>query len=183
MSTTGKRARGTILRGWGETQIERPDTPRRSSAKKDTKRWCGGKVGRAHVDAWVQYPWSSHNADRRDGWNGPIVRSFGFSYMLTCSACGMKWRGSCSGSARPWWSKLPGLRQYASPDDCQCGNHRTTPEQMDALHVEALQEAWARKFTCDLHGRMSYSTVRTDKTCGVDVRYDHCKRLLSRNPD
>ena len=50
-------------KSWKETAAERrdarhtkvPDDPRPTPGKKDTKRWCGGKVGREHKPKCMPY--------------------------------------------------------------------------------------------------------------------------------
>jgi hypothetical protein len=49
------RAGGVIIRDARATK--EPETEIRHSAKKNTKKWCGGKVGREHKPRWV----SDHN--------------------------------------------------------------------------------------------------------------------------
>jgi len=39
-----------------EFLIERAE-PKRQKAKKDTKRWCGGHVGREHIPWWDNHYW------------------------------------------------------------------------------------------------------------------------------
>jgi hypothetical protein len=65
--------------------------PRRRHSRKDTKRWCRGKIGVPHHLAWQP------------------TRPGSDSYELTCSACGKKldW---CFHSS--WWRRK---------DPCRCG--------------------------------------------------------------
>jgi hypothetical protein len=49
--------RAQTLRGWDGDRIvvpPAPEVPRRPAGRKDTKRWCGGKVGREHTYEWVR---------------------------------------------------------------------------------------------------------------------------------
>lgn len=73
------------------------DEHRPVSGKKDTKRWCKGKVGREHVKEWRlnrrQILWPG-----RRGW-----------YSLTCTACGREF-DFCTD-----WTGKKGK--------CKCGHH------------------------------------------------------------
>jgi hypothetical protein len=55
------------------------DEHRPVSGKKDTKRWCRGKVGREHEKKWVKNSRFDHYATTR-------VKSVGW-WTLTCSVC------------------------------------------------------------------------------------------------
>jgi hypothetical protein len=64
-------------------EVDFPEEPKkRPPAKKDTKRWCGGHVGREHDTHWIQ--WMEHSTSTR----------------LICKRCGktLDWCGS-------FWSK------------------------------------------------------------------------------
>jgi hypothetical protein len=112
-------ARKTHLDGWGDrNEIDRPEEPRQPYGKKDTRRWCRGRVGVEHKKAWFHGRWN---------WN-----------ELRCTVCRRRfdwcfWRA--------WLAGNPG----AGEDKCICGLHvpKPTPAQMDALHVEAKREHYA----------------------------------------
>lgn len=93
------------LRGWdGERNVvvDAPEVPRRPSAKKDTKRWCLGKVGRQHVLAWERNARFNHIPGRPDheAW-----------WSETCVNCRKEFR-YC-------------YRAFGRTKPCACGRHKT----------------------------------------------------------
>lgn len=73
-----------------------PAEPRRAPGRKDTRRWCGGKIGREHVKAWRR--------GSLPGWSD-----------LACEACGKRFAYCYAGS--PLAQSLGVV--------CICGTHRT----------------------------------------------------------
>lgn len=89
-------ARVTTRRAWsgGRKRIpDPPEEPRRSS-RKDTKRWCRGKVGVEHAYEWAD--------DKRFDYDGTRE---GLPRTLACTACGRQ-KDLC-------WSAT----------NCRCGAH------------------------------------------------------------
>ena len=76
--------RHATLKSWNAERTvvaDPPDIPKRGS-RKDTRRWCRGKVGREHRYEWVEsHRWASGNS----GWKD-----------LKCVECG-RLKDFCSG--------------------------------------------------------------------------------------
>lgn len=69
----------------------------RPSGKKDTKRWCGGKVGREHEKAVGTYAETKGWRDNFADWQN-----------LYCTRCGREldhWVPRWSGRDKPEWAK------------------------------------------------------------------------------
>lgn len=81
----------------------------RGARKKDTKRWCGGKVGREHEKVWmvppnrIHLPWL-----KNDSW-----------YELICKVCGKSF-DYC------WLTTTlqRELTRNGIPRRCKCGHHK-----------------------------------------------------------
>lgn len=97
-------ARATTRRTWEGGRKRIPDAPAepKRSARKDTKRWCRGKVGVEHVYVWTDDARFDY-FDERDN-RGGLPR------VLSCTACGRQ-KDWCWGAT-----------------DCRCGAHKTTHE-------------------------------------------------------
>jgi hypothetical protein len=60
--------------------LEAKETPARHKSKKDTRRWCTGKVGREHVPYWDTRYWEHYPK------NGEEV-TFSVSQTQVCWKC------------------------------------------------------------------------------------------------
>jgi len=96
--------RATLMRGWDGERTPVPELPEepRHATRKDTKRWCRGRVGVEHQYAWQRS--RKHDYGRvpppEPGW-----------YIEACSLCGRQ---------RNWcWSGWNGTRSRK----CICGQH------------------------------------------------------------
>lgn len=80
-----------------------PDEPRKTHAKKDTKRWCKGKVGREHNLEWIDWPNECYT-------NWMKVRNIERCKVRACTVCNKQFE-ICFNSV---WS---------GKQDCICGLH------------------------------------------------------------
>lgn len=97
--------RAQTLRGWsGErNRVEDPPAePKRPAGKKDTKRWCRGKVGREHIFEWVR----DERRDFKRMFHGTPTPDHEAWWQLRCSAC-LKQKEYCTGMF----------------NKCACGRH------------------------------------------------------------
>jgi hypothetical protein len=93
--------RAQTLRGWDGDRIvvpPVPETPRRPAGRKDTKRWCGGKVGREHEPVWVKSNMEIRPRPDNEAW-----------WDERCARCAKKFRACWKG-----WS---------AHRVCKCGHH------------------------------------------------------------
>jgi hypothetical protein len=82
------------LRSYRTAVYPEPAEPRKSPGRKDTKRWCRGKVGAEHSREWI--------CDARF----PLTGEWSW-WILACARCG-RHLDFCSRSQRA----------------CRCGHHR-----------------------------------------------------------
>jgi len=88
------------MKSWQQSNITRrdarhtktPDEPVKvSAARKDTKRWCGGKMGRKHKPKCMDYASTKGDSWARQGWK-----------ILACTVCGKEIDRWCP---VPWYSE------------------------------------------------------------------------------
>jgi hypothetical protein len=98
------------------------DTPRNSPRRKNTRRWCKGKVGVEHVPAIVFRPWYGRTCQAAQGWQLSLFKSeWMCEHREICQNCDKILR-------EPWklrkqdcpvWWEAQGLMRPGDP--CNCG--------------------------------------------------------------
>jgi hypothetical protein len=93
--------RATTLRGWDGERNPVPDVPAepKRQSKKNTKRWCRGKVGREHRMEWIH--------DKKHDWGQARPPESGW-WTYRCAEC-LKHFDYC----------------WPIAQKCKCGQHPT----------------------------------------------------------
>lgn len=78
------------------------DPERKPRAKKNTKRWCKGKVGREHVPEVVINPmWGNPNCGESSWWPG----RWSCHHMRACKNCGKRIQWALRVTECPTWKE------------------------------------------------------------------------------
>jgi hypothetical protein len=90
--------RGRAVHRRNERQTKLPDIRPPSASKKDTKKWCRGKVGKPHKPVCVDYAAHKNASWPRDGWK-----------ILVCS--------ECKKELDHWWPPIFSFEKPRQPPD------------------------------------------------------------------